>query len=619
VNTWGNVLGAMIASLILLPWLGLELLFFACGLAYMLLGTYCIYQNKPRLLSALCLGSLFFCLSKWMLPWDMNAFTVIPTRKSEGISLRDVFQPDFNTSKVLFYAEDPGANIIVVQRGEGESQNRTLLVNGKADASDKGDMPTQIMLGQTPLLLHNDPKEVLIVGFGSGVTVGAALTHSVSSVEVVELAQSVIKASSLFDHVNNQPLLDPRTKIIIEDAASYLTTTPKTYDVIISEPSNPWIAGVGSLFSLEFYQKAQRRLKPGGIFLQWLQAYEISDQTLSTIFATFHSVFPYIHVFNGTAGDLQLLGTMEPLKPDLKKIQALMENPQIYASLKEAKRNTLETFLQSQVFSPKKVAFFASTAKQLNTKDNLWIEYNAPRELFLRATPAILSRQDERINNGVSLLSAVSGLPHPSTESIQNYLEEQTNIPIGLRNHMIDALLSLMEHFRENSLNRIQIMKRYPGLQFPMGPDYALELITGFMQNDEIQKARLVLSNRFHSVMLQARYNETAKIKWMTVINTICTQHVEKLPQAHLFYAALLNMDQQHKEALKVLQEIPFPVAESDFIEFLELTEQASTSVFLDRLLQYAKTYTDTCKAIALEFQAFLSPEEKQKISALLE
>ncbi|MBW7876504.1 MAG: fused MFS/spermidine synthase, partial [Candidatus Cloacimonetes bacterium] len=590
INTWGNVLGALTGSLVLLPLLGLEFLFVACGVAYLILGMYCIYQNKPKLLPFLCLGTLVFCVSKWMLPWDMIAFTVVPTRKSDGMTFKDVFLPDFKSSRVLFYAEDPAASIIVISRGEGENQSRSLLVNGKADASDQHDMPTQIMLGQTPLLLHKDPKEVLIVGFGSGVTVGAALTHPVSSVEVVELAASVIEASHLFDHVNNQPLSDPRTKVIIEDAASYLTTTPKHYDVIISEPSNPWIAGVGSLFSLEFYQKAQKRLNPEGIFLQWLQAYEISDQTLSTIYATFHAVFPYIHVFSGTGGDLLLLGTLSPLKPDLDKIRSQMQDPKIQASLKIAERPTIEDFFQSQLFSPKKVALIASLAKQLNTRDNLWIEYNAPKELFLRASPALLAREDERINNGVSLLNRTLGVPYPSLESMQKNITEQGSMPTVFRNHITDAMLSLKQHFQVDSLDRMQIMKRYFGIQYPLGPDYTMELLSGFLESDEILKAKVVLSNRFHSVMLQARYHEGAKQAWLNVLDQIHSRYHEKIPQASLFYAALLNLDGQTENALNVLQQIPFPVPSNDLFEFLELTEQADTSTFVNRLLEYKDT-----------------------------
>ena len=130
-----------------------------------------------------------------------------------------------------------------------------LSIDGKVDASDTGDMTTQKMLAHLPLLLANQTKQVAIIGLGSGVTAGAALQHPIESLDVVEISPEVAAASKYFLHVNHHPLEDSRTHLIIGDGRNHLRYTGKKYDVTISEPSNPWMSGMASLFTREFFQE----------------------------------------------------------------------------------------------------------------------------------------------------------------------------------------------------------------------------------------------------------------------------------------------------------------------------------------------------------------------------
>ena len=124
-------------------------------------------------------------------------------------------------------------------------------------------MAQQVMVGQMPLLLAPDAKDVCVVGYGSGVTTHAVLTHPVRKALTIELEGSVIEAAPFFEEAAFRPLADPRSHLVVEDAGTYLRSTKENFDVIISEPSNPWIAGVGNLFTREFYEEARRRLRPG--------------------------------------------------------------------------------------------------------------------------------------------------------------------------------------------------------------------------------------------------------------------------------------------------------------------------------------------------------------------
>src|SRR6185312_4308023 len=157
---------------------------------------------------------------------------------------------------LLLYEEGP-TSTVTVRRDWGTT---SLAINGRTNASDGEDMSTQVMLAQIPLLLAPSIRNGLIVGFASGVSAGAILQSPIESVTCVELEPATVKASHYFDHVNNQPLKDPRLHLVIDDARTYLRGNPAQYDLIMSEPSHPWVPGVANLFTEEFFQLGRQRL-----------------------------------------------------------------------------------------------------------------------------------------------------------------------------------------------------------------------------------------------------------------------------------------------------------------------------------------------------------------------
>ena len=156
---------------------------------------------------------------------------------------------------------------------------------------------------------------------GSGVTVGSVTTFPAKKITLVELEKAVIEGSRFFDEVNNRPLEDPRLILRIADARNYLLVTPDQYDVIISEPSNPWMAGIANVFTREFFQLGHRKLKPEGIFCQWLQLYKISPESFKTVLTTFHTVFPFVYVFQPQDKDLVMVGFKKKPVLSLAKVQ----------------------------------------------------------------------------------------------------------------------------------------------------------------------------------------------------------------------------------------------------------------------------------------------------------
>lgn len=198
----------------------------------------------------------------------------------------------------------------------------TLLVNGKPDASSGGDMTTQATLGAIPLLAHPRPTEVAVIGFGSGVTAHVATFFpEVARIDVVEIERAVLRAAPLFRAVNGGVEEHAKVNLILDDARSLLRTSSRRYDVVISEPSNPWMAGVASLFSADYYELARRRLKPGGIFGQWLQLYRIDAEAVAMILRTMLTSFPEVEVWHADAHNLILLGSDGPIRHSLDRVE----------------------------------------------------------------------------------------------------------------------------------------------------------------------------------------------------------------------------------------------------------------------------------------------------------
>ena len=164
----------------------------------------------------------------------------------------------------------------------------SLKNNGKVDASNDADMPTQIIVGLLPFLFYSQPHppKVALVGYGSGVTAGAITQYPIESLEVVELEEAVYRGSHFFENDNHRPLQNPKVTARVGDGRNFLTQRSDKFDVIVSEPSNPWLTGVSNLFTREYFKLVKTRLAEHGIFCQWAQLYEMAPWNIKTILGT---------------------------------------------------------------------------------------------------------------------------------------------------------------------------------------------------------------------------------------------------------------------------------------------------------------------------------------------
>lgn len=285
----------------------------------------------------------------------------------------------------MVWETDGVESSVAIQRAHGLA----FFVNGKSDGNSLGDAGTQVMLGMIPAILHPRPESIFVVGLGTGETAGwLAEIPSVTRLDVVELEPAVDEMARRCRSLNFNVLEHPKVRRIYNDAREVLLTARDDYDLIVSEPSNPYRAGVASLFTREFYEAAQRRLRPGGIFAQWVQGYEIDAQTVRTIAATLRQVLPHVEVWQSTHLDLVLLASREPICYPVETLrQRIAQEPFRAALAGPWRAHDLEGFLARRLGGSELVAaFLDQQAVPCNTDDRNAVEYGFARTLGLRKT-----------------------------------------------------------------------------------------------------------------------------------------------------------------------------------------------------------------------------------------
>jgi spermidine synthase len=309
---------------------------------------------------------------------------------------RDAMADRRRDVKILFYEDAADATVSIEQGDIGQTNKQIKLrINGKVDASSHGDLSTQYLLAHLPLLAKPDSKEVFVFGMGSGITAGAALAFPINHVTVAENCEPVLRAAEFFNPWNRGVLTDKRTRLRREDARTVLKLNAEKFDVIISEPSNPWMAGVGSVFSQEFYQLAANKLSDDGIMVQWFHVYEMHDGIAMLVLRTFGTVFPHMEVWDTSEGDIILLGSKQPWasQPDVwKKSFALGEVKDALAAIGIESPEGV----WARQFASQRTAPAIAGPGAIQRDDFPVLEYDAPRAFYLGQSARALFDFDER-------------------------------------------------------------------------------------------------------------------------------------------------------------------------------------------------------------------------------
>jgi predicted membrane-bound spermidine synthase len=258
-----------------------------------------------------------------------------------------------------------------------------FVVNGKVDGSARGDDGTQVMAGLVGAIVHPNPERSLVIGLGTGSTAGwLGAVPTMQRVDVVELEPAVLRVAKACTPVNHDVLHNPNVHIRMGDAREVLLATPERYDIIFSEPSNPYRAGIASLFTEEFYRASKARLNNGGVFLQWLQAYAVEPSTIRTIFATIGHVFPNVETWHTDSGDLLLVATEQPIVYDVDAIRRRVSMEPFASALSHVwDVQGAEGFLSHFVATDAMTRAIAKNEALRNTDDQPLIEFGFARAL----------------------------------------------------------------------------------------------------------------------------------------------------------------------------------------------------------------------------------------------
>jgi len=266
------------------------------------------------------------------------------------------------------------------------------------------DMRTQLLSGYLPMFFSKNPESVLVVGQGSGVTLGAVEQFPAKDIDLVEISSTVIEGSRFFDPFNHHALDDPRVRVILEDGRNHITLTEKKYDVIISEPSNPWISGVGALFTQDFYELADTRLKPGGIMCIWMHT-NMSPESFKSISRAFLSVFPNVTMWESIVGDDYLLiGSHQPYALPYEKVKRLLEDPVQGRELKRLGISSVRDLMGLVIMNQDELKKFSAGAP-IHTDDNSLLEFGAPEYIYKDERQVIVRQLTPHFQVMPSLLS----------------------------------------------------------------------------------------------------------------------------------------------------------------------------------------------------------------------
>ncbi|MGH9461186.1 MAG: hypothetical protein ACRD1X_08200, partial [Vicinamibacteria bacterium] len=383
-NLVGAATGAVLAAGVLLGSFGIDLSVRVASLvaltaAMLLAAAGKVGSRAPLTVSAtIGLVILAFNPTGELLVMSFGLYTHPQDSSRDPSSLRELVE----SHRLVYYRDGPSATVAV------QKINRFILlkINGKTDASNgPGDVSTQLMLGHLPFAVAHADR-VAVIGWGSGMTAGAILRHPVESVDAFEIEPAVVEASRFFEPGNGKPLDDPRLRLVMGDARSELLRTNQDYDLIVSEPSNPWITGVSNLFTRDFFEIISSKLKPNGIVCQWFHLYGMSEESTRSLLATFRSVFPHALAFKDR--DLILLGSQRPIQLSMSRASSFFEEPAIQEQLASAFIRYPADIIAELSLDDAGMASFSQGAP-INTDDNLLLELAAPRSLYLDRTDAI--------------------------------------------------------------------------------------------------------------------------------------------------------------------------------------------------------------------------------------
>ncbi len=379
-NTFGTIFGTFLAGFILIPLIGVQNTIFAAVTMNLFLGSALLVSSNDLSLNKkiyILPGILISCFlyANSTDPWDKS---IISSGSFMPYRIGDLSEAEKKTNKVLFFKEGTHTTVTTELSVSG---NIFLRVNGKTDASLAMDMRTQLLSGYLPMFLHKNPQSVLVIGQGSGITLGSVEQFPIKSVDLVEISPAVVEGSRYFNSFNHDALGDKRLKIILADGRNHVALADKKYDVIISEPSNPWISGVGALFTDNFFKLMKKRLNPDGVACIWVHT-NMSPMSFKSVAQTFSKNFKKVTMWESIVGDDYLLiGSDSNYKLYYSQVDEVLSNEIRGKDLYRIGIYSVRDLMSLLIMNREGLLQFSKGAP-IHTDDNSLLEFNAPQYIY---------------------------------------------------------------------------------------------------------------------------------------------------------------------------------------------------------------------------------------------
>jgi spermidine synthase len=421
-NTIGAIIGVFAAVHFLIPILGLKLAMCISAAGDLALGLVLLRRTgaSSERVDGSYLGALVACGLATMAVLVLARFD--SDAMAAGVYRSGIARMSDQGSKILSYRDGKTASVATRVAKNGLV---TISTNGKVDAGimmavdgkPSADEITMIMAGVLPLLHNPHPRTAAVIGFGSGLTTHTLLGDPrLEQVDTIEIEPAMVEGARVFgDHVQ-RAYDDPRSHIHIEDAKTYFAANRSRYDIIVAEPSNPWVSGVASLFSQEFYHFVPRHLQPGGLFVQWIQLYEINEELVASVAHALSSSFKDYRIYLANNADMLIVARVDGMVEDANP--QVLSTPGLRGVVERVDIATVDDIAAHQIgdrqsFEP----LFEALSSRTTSDFHPFLSLEAPKTRFIsQAAQAIFrfARTD------LPYRAVLAGLPPPNVERIAN-------------------------------------------------------------------------------------------------------------------------------------------------------------------------------------------------------
>ncbi|MBI3998960.1 MAG: fused MFS/spermidine synthase, partial [Armatimonadetes bacterium] len=382
-NTLGTVLGAYLAGFALVPAVGLRATIVIGAVANLLAGVSVLLASgrpRPRRVPLMAPAAIAVLIIVTLPPWPREVLAAGSGFYAPWYGSVEGLRKAASEMRILYYRDGINSTISVDQSGE----HLLYRSNGKTDASTyPTDMANQLLLGHVPMLLHPAPRDVFILGLGTAVTAAAVARYPVRRIDIVELEPAGLEAARFFDGVNFRVLDDPRVRVMVADGRNRLLAAPDQYDVVISDPSDLWVAGIGSLYTLEFYQTVRARMRPGGVMVQWVHTHSLASPEFALLVATFQAAFPYTSLWSSGLGDILLVGSVDPVAWEYPRLTvAMAQTPGVRDDLESIGIWHPLALFAAYVIGEDRLPQLVGGIRAPHTDDRPTLEFITPRSLY---------------------------------------------------------------------------------------------------------------------------------------------------------------------------------------------------------------------------------------------